>query len=64
MVVIASEVENPEDGPDSGQDKYSESYTWTFYRLQTTRGLVVMRWYGESNGYYSESVEFAEVEQK
>lgn len=57
-LLMAEEATNSEDT--MGKDVY-DSFTWTFYRFATKKGYVTIRWYGESNGYYSESVDIVEL---
>lgn len=61
-ILFAEESSNENQTPAGIQEPdYSESYTWTFYRIGTARGTVVIRWLGESSGYYSESINFRQL---
>ena len=53
-MLVAEEVRGATPEPD---EEHDESYTYTFYKFATRKGYVDVRWLGESNGYYSESVD-------
>jgi len=59
-ILIAEVVTNRNtDDPEPTSAVYTDdSHTWTFYTIRTNRGTVTLRWYGTSNGYYSEDVSF------
>lgn len=55
-VIAAIEERSAENDENQKPSEWAESWTWTFYEIRTTRGDLTLRWLGESNGYYSESV--------
>lgn len=52
-ILVSNEVQNPDEPPLCDNE---ESYTWTFYNFATFKGYVTIRFYGTSNGFYSEDV--------
>ena len=59
--LIDSPIIMAELSTNSGDLEDCNSYTWSFYKLATIKGYVTLRWYGESNGFYSEEVEFEKI---
>ena len=57
-ILMAEEVNSAEEPAKSSDD---ESFTWTFYKFATMKGYVTIKWYGTSNGYYSEKVDFKRI---
>ena len=53
-LLMAEEVEGQT--PVDFDEADHESVTWTFYKFATRKGYVDVRWFGESNGFYSEGV--------
>lgn len=57
-ILQADEKVNSGHATDDYQD---ESWTETFYTFANINSVVDVRWYGSSNGYYSESVDIEVV---
>ena len=61
-ILLAEEVSGESAQPDGWSGDGEESYTWTFYKIDAAKGGVTLRWFGSSNGYYSERVSFVRME--
>jgi len=62
--ILKAECSSSEGEGEAGEDikEYWEgTYTWTYYKLATLKGYVDIRWYGSSNGCYSEKVDFIKM---
>ncbi len=55
--LIGSPIITAEESTDIGRTDNDNRFMWTFYHIATQKGTVTLKWYGESNGYYSEAVD-------
>ena len=60
-ITMAREDTSEKNPAEITKEYQDDSFTWTFYNLGTRKGYVTIRWYGESNGYYSERVDFVKL---
>ena len=61
-LVMAEEVSNVDE--EAKDKEWDDSYTWTYYKFANNNVYVTIRWYGTSNGYYSESVDFIKLDKE
>lgn len=56
-ILVAEEFQKYKSIMDDDSDYMESHETYTFYKFATVNGHVDVKWYGTSNGYYSESVD-------
>ena len=59
--LIGEQILSATESSNATDDVVIQSRTYTFYLIATINHTLTIRWLGESNGYYSESVSFAEL---
>lgn len=61
-ITLAEEVTHDDVDPNGVKNPgHAGSFTWTFYKLATIKGYATIRWFGQSNGYYSEVVSWEKI---
>jgi hypothetical protein len=60
MFLIGQEILQAYVTSNSGDDD-GGTYTYTYYNISTFLNSATLRWYGSSNGYYSEAVDIQKV---
>jgi hypothetical protein len=63
ILSVKEEINHDQNWPEdvsSEEVSCDDSWTWTTFTFTTAKGVVIVRWLGSSNGYYSESVSFIE----
>ena len=62
-ILLAEKVTHENKNPEGVKaPEYQDCFEWTFYKLRTMDADVTIRWHGDSNGYYSTSVDFEELD--
>lgn len=54
-ILRAESSTNSDDITKEKANEVDEHYTWTYYKLSTIKGSITIRWFGTSNGCYSET---------
>lgn len=57
-ILLAEEVRSTSFRQPEEDEYFDDAYQWTFYKLATILDSVTIRWFGQSNGYYSVDVGF------
>lgn len=60
--LVGSEILHASEDSNGSSNDDDDHETWTFYNIRTNKGSVTIRWYGTSNGYYSESADVHELD--